>query len=220
MRFAEWLQHLRRCRVMGVVRAGDASLAYQMGTVLAQAGIRFIEITWDCPEAHLIIPRLQLAYPDCWVGTGTILTAADLTQALAAGVDFVVMPHTQRELLQTGLAAGVPSVPGALTPTEILQAYQWGAPAVKVFPISSAGGAAYLRQLRAPLGPIPLIPTGGVTRTNAGELLAAGALAVGLGRDLFPEPWFSQRDWAGLTRELAAWLEHLGLTGVAGKDSL
>ena len=220
MRFAEWLQHLRRCRVMGVVRAGDASLAYQMGAVLAQAGIRFIEITWDCPEAHQIIPRLQLAYPDCWVGTGTILTPAALAQALAAGVDFVVMPHTQRELLQTSLAAGVPSVPGAFTPTEILQAYQWGAPAVKVFPISSAGGAAYLRQLRAPLGHIPLIPTGGVTRTNAGELLAAGALAVGLSRDLFPEPWFSQRDWAGLRAELAAWLEHLGLTGVAGKDSL
>ncbi|WP_448380998.1 bifunctional 4-hydroxy-2-oxoglutarate aldolase/2-dehydro-3-deoxy-phosphogluconate aldolase [Gloeomargarita sp.] len=220
MRFAEWLQHLRRCRVMGVVRAGDASLAYQMGTVLAQAGIRFIEVTWDCPEAHQIIPRLQLAYPDCWVGTGTILTSADLAQALAAGVDFVFTPHTERGLIATSTSAGVPLVPGALTPTEIVQAYQWGAPAVKVFPISSVGGAAYLRQLRAPLGHIPLIPTGGVTRANAGELLAAGALAVGLSRDLFPEPWFSQRDWAGLVRELAAWLDHLGLTGVAGKDSL
>ncbi|WAS04645.1 bifunctional 4-hydroxy-2-oxoglutarate aldolase/2-dehydro-3-deoxy-phosphogluconate aldolase [Gloeomargaritales cyanobacterium VI4D9] len=219
MRFADWLHDLQRYRVIGVVRAGEPQLAYQRGAVLAQAGIRLIEITWDCPEAHTIIPRLQVAYPDCRVGTGTILTQADLQAALAVGVDFVFTPHTDRELLQTSLAAGVPLVPGAFTPTEIVQAYQWGAPAVKVFPIGSVGGASYLRQLRAPLGHIPLIPTGGVTRANAGEMLAAGAIAVGLSRDLFPEPWFSQGNWAGLQGELAVWLKSLGLTGVAGAGS-
>jgi 2-dehydro-3-deoxyphosphogluconate aldolase/(4S)-4-hydroxy-2-oxoglutarate aldolase len=219
VQFTTWLQNLSRYRVIGIVRARAADLAYQMGAVLAQAGIRFLEITWDCPEAHQVIPRLQVAYPDCQVGTGTILTQADLAQALAAGVDFVLTPHTERELIQTSLAAGVPLVPGSLTPSEILQAYHWGAPAVKVFPIGSVGGSAYLRHLRAPLGHIPLIPTGGVTRANAGEMLAAGAVAVGLGRDLFPEPWFSQQDWPGLRRELAAWLHSLGLTGDAGTDS-
>lgn len=216
---SEWLAALKQYRVIGVVRAGAAPLAYQMGVTLAEAGIRFIEITWDCPEVAQMIPRLQAAYPDCWVGTGTILNLADLRQALQVGVDFILTPHTDRELLTTSLAAGVPLVPGALTPTEIMQAYRWGAPAVKVFPIGSWGAAAYLRQLRAPLGQIPLIPTGGVTRANAGEILAAGAVAVGLSRDLFPEPWFSRRDWAELRRELGAWLRALGLTEVATGDS-
>ncbi len=214
-----WLKPLQHHRVIGVVRAGEAALAYQMGATLAQAGIRFLEITWDCPEVTKIIPRLQGAYPDCWVGTGTILTLADLRAALAVGVDFVLTPHTDRELLSASLAAGVPLVPGALTPTEILQAYRWGAPAVKVFPLASLGGADYVRHLRAPLGHIPLIPTGGVTRAHTPAILAAGAVAVGLSRDLFPEPWFSRQDWAGLRAELAAWLRTLGLTGVAGADS-
>lgn len=206
---AEWLKELARQRVIGVVRAGEAALAYQMGAVLAQAGIRLIEITWDCPEAPAIIPRLQGAYPDCWVGTGTILNLAAVRAALNVGVDFIFTPHTERELLHTSLAAGVPLVPGALTPTEIVHAYQWGAPAVKVFPVASLGGASYLRQLRSPLRHIPLIPTGGVTRANTREMLAAGAVAVGLSRDLFPEPWFSQRDWPGLRAELGAWLSGL-----------
>ncbi|WP_247215252.1 bifunctional 4-hydroxy-2-oxoglutarate aldolase/2-dehydro-3-deoxy-phosphogluconate aldolase [Synechococcus sp. C9] len=219
VRFADWLQDLKRYRVIGVVRAGEPQLAYQLGAVLAQAGIRLIEITWDCPEADQVIPRLQVAYPDCRVGTGTILTQADLRAALAVGVDFVFTPHTERELIATSTSAGVPLVPGAFTPTEIVQAYRWGAPAVKVFPIGSLGGASYLRQLRAPLGHIPLIPTGGVTRANAGEMLVAGAIAVGLSRDLFPEPWCSQGNWAGLREELAVWLKSLGLTGVATAGS-
>ncbi len=190
-----------------------------MGATLAQAGVGLIEITWDCPEAENIIPRLQGAYPDCQVGTGTILNLAALRAALAVGVDFVFTPHTERALIAKSISAGVPLVPGALTPTEIVQAYQWGAPAVKVFPVASVGGVDYLRQLRAPLGHIPLIPTGGVTRANAGEMLAAGAVAVGLSRDLFPEPWYSQRDWPGLGEELARWLRELGLTRDAGGDA-
>ncbi|MEN9215779.1 MAG: bifunctional 4-hydroxy-2-oxoglutarate aldolase/2-dehydro-3-deoxy-phosphogluconate aldolase [Gloeomargarita sp. HHBFW_bins_162] len=213
----EWLSQLKRQRVIGVVRSGDAGLAYQMGATLAQAGIHHIEITWDCPEVATIIPRLQGAYPDCWVGTGTILSRVDLERALTVGVDFIFAPHTEREWLTMSLSAGVPLVPGALTPTEILQAYRWGAPAVKVFPIGGLGGATYLRQLCSPLGHIPLIPTGGVTRANAREMLEAGAIAVGLSRDLFPEPWFSQRDWLGLKQELKGWLA--GLTEAGGGGS-
>ncbi|MCS7031675.1 MAG: bifunctional 4-hydroxy-2-oxoglutarate aldolase/2-dehydro-3-deoxy-phosphogluconate aldolase [Gloeomargarita sp. SKYG116] len=216
---AEWLSGLQHHRVIGVVRAGEPELAYHMGACLAQAGLRFIEVTWDCPEVQTVIPRLQIAYPDCWVGTGTIRREAELEEALSLGVDFIFTPHTQREWLSRSHMAGIPLVPGALTPTEILQAYHWGAPAVKVFPIASVGGADYLRHLREPLGAIPLIPTGGVTRANAHVFFQAGAIAVGIGRDLFPQPWYSQRDWAGLVQELQQWLNGLGLTAGATMDS-
>ncbi|MCS6782990.1 MAG: bifunctional 4-hydroxy-2-oxoglutarate aldolase/2-dehydro-3-deoxy-phosphogluconate aldolase [Gloeomargarita sp. SKYBB_i_bin120] len=214
-----WLKNLQRHRLIGIVRAGEPELAYQMGATLAQAGFRFIEVTWDCPDVEVIIPRLQIAYPDCWVGTGTIRRDAELEAALSLGVDFILTPHTQREWLGRSRTVGIPLVPGALTPTEILHAYQLGAPAVKVFPIASVGGTSYLRHLRQPLGPIPLIPTGGVTRANAQAFLEAGAIAVGLGRDLFPEPWYSQRDWVGLAQELGQWLKGLGLTAGAATDS-
>ncbi|MEN9207885.1 MAG: bifunctional 4-hydroxy-2-oxoglutarate aldolase/2-dehydro-3-deoxy-phosphogluconate aldolase [Gloeomargarita sp. GMQP_bins_120] len=215
----EWLAYLQRHRVIGVVRAGEPELAYQMGATLAQAGLRLIEITWDCPDAVQVIPRLQIAYPHCRVGTGTIRQTAELEAALGLGVDFILTPHTRREWLGLAQMAGVPLMPGALTPTEILQAHSWGAPAVKVFPIAAVGGAHYLRHLREPLGAIPLIPTGGITRGDVPALLRAGAIAVGVGRDLFPEPYYSRRDWAGLCQELQRWLGELGLTGDAARDS-
>jgi 2-dehydro-3-deoxyphosphogluconate aldolase / (4S)-4-hydroxy-2-oxoglutarate aldolase len=108
-------------------------------------------------------------------------------------------PHVDVQLIAQSRSIGMPMFPGALSPTEIVTAWQAGATAVKVFPVQAMGGAAYIRALGSPLSQIPLIPTGGVTVANAQELIAAGSIAVGLAGSLFPKALMSDRDWSGIT---------------------
>jgi 2-dehydro-3-deoxyphosphogluconate aldolase / (4S)-4-hydroxy-2-oxoglutarate aldolase len=105
--------------------------------------------------------------------------------------------------------AGVPIVPGAFSPTEILTAWQAGATCVKVFPISGLGGVAYLRSLQGPLGHIPLIPTGGVTLENAKLFIAAGAIAVGLAGELFPKNLLENGDWEAIAKIVSNFSQNL-----------
>ena len=120
--------------------------------------------------------------------------------AIDSGAQFLFTPHTDLTLIQTAVKANIPIIPGALSPTEIVTAWQAGASCVKVFPIQAVGGVNYIRNLQGPLGNIPLIPTGGVTLKNAKEFLQAGAIAVGLAGDLFPQNLITQADWQGISR--------------------
>lgn len=171
-----------------------------MAQVAARAGIRLIEITWTSPRAGDLITSLRGELPDCMIGTGTVLDAGMLEGAIAAGAQFIFSPHVNPILIQTSLERGVPLIPGALTPTEIMTAWQAGAPCVKLFPVNAVGGTQYLRSLRGPLGHIPLIPTGGVTLGNAKAFLEAGAIAVGLSSNLFPKPLVEAHRWDILER--------------------
>ena len=113
-----------------------------------------------------------------------MLDVASATAAVEAGARFLVSPHTDGELIRWAVARRIPTFPGAFTPSEILAAWRAGASAVKLFPASTVG-PSYVRELRGPLGDIPLIPTGGVTAETAGAFIAAGALGVGVGGWLF-----------------------------------
>ena len=110
------------------------------------------------------------------------------------------MPHTHPELITLAQTAGMPAIPGALTPTEIVTAWQAGASAVKVFPVTAMGGDHYIQQLQGPLGHIPLIPTGGVSGDNGAALLRAGAIAVGVASGLFPATAIAGQDWHAITQ--------------------
>jgi len=199
---------LRQQRSIAVIRASRLSLGCQMAQAVAAGGIRLIEITWnrdslrDSSDARSpqLIAQLCHELPDCTIGTGTILHQEQLQQAIEAGAKFLFSPHVDPALIATAVAAGVPIVPGALSPTEIVRAWEAGASCVKVFPIGAVGGASYIKSLQGPLGDIPLIPTGGVTLENAQDFIAAGAIAVGLSSDLFPKSLIAAGDWDAIAQ--------------------
>ena len=193
-----WLQRLERTRAIAVIRTDDSALSEQLACAVAAGGIEHIEITWNSDRPAATIANLRQRLPNCHIGAGTLLTATDVETAIAAGAQFLFSPHVAAGLIDQAVAAEVPIVPGALTPTEIVTAWQAGATAVKVFPALSLGGATYIKSLRAPLGEIPLIPTGGINLENAPGLLAAGAVAIGLSSQLFPHALVLRKDWEGI----------------------
>ncbi|WP_088893501.1 bifunctional 4-hydroxy-2-oxoglutarate aldolase/2-dehydro-3-deoxy-phosphogluconate aldolase [Leptolyngbya ohadii] len=184
---AAWLALLQQHRSIAVIRAPEISLGVEMATATAAGGIRLIEITWNSDRPAALIQRLQKHLPDCVIGVGTLRSVRDVEEAIAAGAQFLFSPYTDFAMIEAAARQDIPIVTGALTPTEIMRAWQAGAACVKVFPIQAMGGATYIRSLQEPLGEIPLIPTGGVTIANAAEFIQAGAIAVGLSGQLFPK---------------------------------
>jgi len=177
------LDRLQREQLLAVVRAPSADAAVRTAQALAAGGIRAIEVTYTTPGAADAMRELA-ADPDLFVGAGTVRTAAQAEEAVAAGAAFLVSPSLAWPVLDVADAAGVLALPGALTPTEVAAAAE-RAPAVKLFP-SSVGGPSYLKALLAPFPELRLVPTGGVTAANLGEWRAAGAFALGAGGDLCP----------------------------------
>ncbi|MBD2096319.1 bifunctional 4-hydroxy-2-oxoglutarate aldolase/2-dehydro-3-deoxy-phosphogluconate aldolase [Trichocoleus sp. FACHB-591] len=196
-----WLSTLKQERAIAVIRAPTFEVGQQMARAVAMGGMRLIEITWNSDRAPELIASLRSELPNCLVGTGTLLTRAQLQSAIAAGAQFLFTPHVDFGLIQLALQQGVPIVPGALSPTEIVTAWQAGASSVKVFPVQAVGGATYIRNLQGPLGQIPLIPTGGVTVENAKDFLAAGAIAVGLSGNLFPAAAIQAENWLAIAQQ-------------------
>ncbi len=198
MNHQSWLTLLKKHRAIAVIRSSEKELAWQMASSVAAGGMQFIEITWNTHKAAELIAELRSEFPNFSIGTGTLLNLEQLQRAIDCGAQFMFTPHTDLAMIKAAVDAGVPIVPGAFSPTEILTAWQAGATCVKVFPISALGGAAYLKSLQGPLGHIPLIPTGGVTLENAKLFIDAGAIAVGLAGDLFPKDLVENRDWEAI----------------------
>lgn len=190
-----WLSLLQTERAIAVIRTPDLALGRHLAKAVAAGGLRLIEITWNSDRPAQLISTLRQELPDCVIGAGTLLEPIQVREAIAAGAEFLFSPHTNPTLIRIAVDHQVPMVAGALTPTEIVTAWQAGSSGVKVFPIQTVGGARYLRNLRDPLAGIPLIPTGGVTLENAAEFLAAGAIAVGLSGQLFPQAAIAAGDW-------------------------
>jgi 2-dehydro-3-deoxyphosphogluconate aldolase/(4S)-4-hydroxy-2-oxoglutarate aldolase len=171
-------------RVIAIGRRVRAGAAAGIGAALAEGGIGAVELTLNEPEDEALASIEALARAadglGVLVGAGTVLSIGAAQRALDAGARFIVMPVTDTGLVAWCAGRGVPAFPGALTPTEILAAWDAGASAVKLFPAASVG-PDYLRQLAGPLPQIPIIPTGGVSAETAGRWLDAGAVALGLG---------------------------------------
>jgi 2-dehydro-3-deoxyphosphogluconate aldolase/(4S)-4-hydroxy-2-oxoglutarate aldolase len=144
--------------------------------------VQAFEITLNDPleSALRAIESIASRAPGLDIGAGTVLSIDAAQRALDAGATFLVMPHTDPELIAWAAGRGVPTLPGAFTPTEVLSAWRAGAAAVKLFP-SSVAGPAFVRECLGPFPDIPLVPSGGVTAESAAELIRAGAVAVGVG---------------------------------------
>ena len=200
-----WERLLLDNKAIAVIRAPELELSMAMAKAVAAGGIKLIEITWNSDRPEECISRLRRQLPDCIIGTGTILDVSQLNKAIAAGAQFVFCPHFDRHLLETAFSDyDIPLVPGVLSPTEIVTAWQAGAKIVKVFPIQALGGANYIKSLQGPLNQIKYIPTGGVTIDNAKTFLASGAIAVGISGSLFPQDLVTSRNWQKITERTQA----------------
>ena len=178
--------------VIVVVRLDDPDAATTAITGLLRGGARSIEVTMTVPSALGIIESLR--GQDAMIGAGTVLTRQDALAAVAAGARYLVAPDTNPEVLAVGAEAGVPVVPGALTPTEIRQAAGLGAAAIKVFPVDALGGPEYIRSLRGPLPDVPFVVSGGVTTPQAAQYFAAGVRSVCMGREFLDAAEIAARD--------------------------
>ncbi|BAU04257.1 bifunctional 4-hydroxy-2-oxoglutarate aldolase/2-dehydro-3-deoxy-phosphogluconate aldolase [Fischerella sp. NIES-3754] len=196
-----WLTLVKKHRAIAVIRASQLELGRQMALAMASGGIELIEITWNSANASELITKLRSELPECTIGTGTLLNLEQLDNAISAGAQFLFTPHVDPTMIQAAVAENIPIIPGALSPTEIVTAWNYGATCVKVFPVQAVGGASYIKSLQGPLGHIPLIPTGGVTLKNAQEFLQAGAIAVGLSSELFPKEFVETGNWQAISQQ-------------------
>ena len=175
---------VERLGVVAVIRMKDPAKLRAVVDAIAAGGVRALEVTMTVPRAVELIRELAPTLPDGFLlGAGTVVDAATARAVIDAGASFVVSPVFRPEVVAACHERGVPAMPGCFTPTEILAAHECGADIIKVFP-ATALGPQFIKDVRAPLPQVKLMPTGGVTIDNAGEWIRAGAVAVGLGSAL------------------------------------
>ena len=184
MEKAKVIGALRRIGLVPVLRASSVEKALALAEAIAAGGVTVLEITMTVPGAMHVMRKLAETRPDILIGAGTVLDPETARMCILEGAQFVVSPAVNVGTIEMCHRYSVAVLPGGLTPTEIVTAWQAGADVVKVFPASAMGGAAYLRNLKAPLPQVELIPTGGVSLKTAMEFLEAGAFALGVGSDL------------------------------------
>ena len=177
------LEAILRARVVPIIRTKSAAWAREVAEILAGSGLGIIEVTFTVPDAAGVISALRARFPEILIGAGTVTDAETAKKAIAAGAQVLLSPALSPGMVQVARRVGVLAVPGAYTPTEVLAALDGGAELVKIFPAES-GGPAHIRAILAPLPHARLLPTGGVRPETAGEWLAAGAVAVGIGSAL------------------------------------
>jgi 2-dehydro-3-deoxyphosphogluconate aldolase/(4S)-4-hydroxy-2-oxoglutarate aldolase len=166
-----------------------------------------MEVTLNTPNAHQIIADWRERYEgQAYIGAGTVLNVSMAKEAVAAGAQFLVSPNVDLSVIEYAVEHGVEIWPGAMTPTEIVAAYEAGARAVKLFPMASLG-IPYLREIKAPLDHIPLLATGGATLENSAAYYEAGAAAVGLGSALLPKEALTSGDTAQIADRAKAFVE-------------
>lgn len=167
------------------MRAPSADLAFKAVEAILEGGISTFEITLTVPGAVQVIESLVKRFGSrALIGAGTVLSADQAAACIDAGAQFIVSPGFDAATVELVLKRGLPCMPGALTPTEVITAWKAGVDMVKIFPCSAMGGAKYLKALKGPLPQVKMLPTGGVNASTAHEYLAAGAAALGIGSEL------------------------------------
>ncbi len=185
MTIDEVIRRIGEIGIVPVVRASTIDEAMRAVQAICAGGIPVVEITMTVPNAMSVIREVAQQYEGkVLIGAGTVTTAEQAESCIRAGAEFLVSPGLATSVLSVAQASAKLAIPGALTPTELMNAHDHGARLVKIFPCGSVGGAKYLRALKAPFPNASLIPTGGVNAANAGEFIAAGAFALGVGADL------------------------------------
>jgi 2-dehydro-3-deoxyphosphogluconate aldolase/(4S)-4-hydroxy-2-oxoglutarate aldolase len=185
MTIDEVIARIEEIGIVPVVRAATVEDATRAVEAICAGGISVVEITMTVPDAVSVIHEVAQQHGSkVLIGAGTVTSAEQAEMCLRAGAEFLVSPGLSTTVLAVARGNSKLAIPGALTPTELMNAHEHGARLVKIFPCGNVGGAKYLRSLLAPFPKAALIPTGGVNAANAAEFIAAGAFALGVGAEL------------------------------------
>ncbi len=199
MEKAKKLMQINSSGVVAVIRRQRSEDVLPLAEALVKGGVTTLEITVDSDRSYQLIGEVKKHLgTTALVGAGTVLDAETAHTAIQAGADFIFSPTFNTDLIEMTKRYGVISIPGVLTPSEMVEAYQAGADLVKIFP-ASAFGPSYIKDLQGPLGHIPMIPTGGVNVENIGTYIANGAVAAGVGGSLVKQQFIDDQDFESIT---------------------
>jgi 2-dehydro-3-deoxyphosphogluconate aldolase / (4S)-4-hydroxy-2-oxoglutarate aldolase len=200
-------QRLEQAGLIPVLRARSFAEGHAMVEAMVAGGVTVIEVTMTVPNAVELLRELKKNHSALLLGSGTVTDAAQAQATIDAGAEFIVSPSLHMDVIAKTKELGKVSIPGALTPTEVITAWRAGADYVKIFPCSAMGGASYLKALLAPFPDLKLIPTGGVTLQTAAEFLKAGACALGVGSDLVNPAAIAEGHPESITKTAHAYLD-------------
>jgi 2-dehydro-3-deoxyphosphogluconate aldolase/(4S)-4-hydroxy-2-oxoglutarate aldolase len=199
------LEYVLQRKIVAIVRGLSPEYLVRLGHAFEEGGIGLMEVTYNqkAPETWKDtaagIEAVEKEFGDrVLVGAGTVITLEQVAMTYNAGGHYLVTPTTQPDIIRAGKALGLGLYPGALSPSEILSAYEAGADAVKVFPVSSLG-PGYIKAVRAPLSHIPLMAVGGVNEKNAADYMKAGCVGLGVGGNLVNKEWIENGEWGKIT---------------------
>lgn len=199
------LEYVLQRKIVAIVRGLSPEYLVRLGHAFEEGGIGLMEVTYNqkAPETWKDtaagIEAVEKEFGDrVLVGAGTVITLEQVAMTYNAGGHYLVTPTTQPDIIRAGKALGLGLYPGALSPSEILSAYEAGADAVKVFPVSSLG-PGYIKAVRAPLSHIPLMAVGGVNEKNAADYMKAGCVGLGVGGNLVNKEWIENGEWSKIT---------------------
>jgi len=195
----EIVSKLIELKAVAVIRMEDTSKLIKVAEAIYNGGVKAIEITMTVPDAINVIKLVEREIGDkVLIGVGSVLNSDMAQQAIDAGAKYVVSPIFKKDIIETSHKNNIPALPGAFTPTEVQAAYEAGADIVKIFP-ADVLGMAFIKGIKAPMPHLKVMPTGGVTLTNAGEWIKAGASAVGVGSDLLDKTAIGNGNYLKLT---------------------
>lgn len=193
-----------------IYRGLDAQESLEITQSLAEVGVRMFEVTMNTPGAVQTIKLLRERMgPEIWIGAGTVTTTEQVRQVSEAGAGFVISPNTNEEVIKTTKRLGMVSIPGAFTPTEILEAREAGGDIIKIFPVNVVG-SEYIKQLRGPIQDIPFMATGGVRLDMVADLIREGVCSIGLSAHLLGRELIEKKDWKGLQQSALAYMAAAG----------
>ncbi|MBL9208491.1 MAG: bifunctional 4-hydroxy-2-oxoglutarate aldolase/2-dehydro-3-deoxy-phosphogluconate aldolase [Opitutaceae bacterium] len=199
------LSKMRTEKVVALIRADSPDGLLDCAKALAEGGLTSIELTMTTPGALRMLEKASAELPDFLFGLGTVLDAETARAGILSGAKFVVTPALRPDVITLCRRYSVPIFCGAFTPTEIVNAWEAGADAAKVFP-AEFFGPAYIKSIKAPLPHIELLPTGGVNAENVGEFLKAGAFATAAGSSLVDAKSLKEKNWAAITAKAKAFV--------------
>ncbi len=199
------LEFVKERKIVAIVRGLKPEYLVRLGHAFEEGGIGLMEVTYNqratetWADTAKAIEAVAKEFDErLLVGAGTVIRPEQVSMTYNAGGRYLVTPTTQPEIIRMGKALGLGLYPGALTPTEILTAYEAGADAVKVFPVSTLG-PGYIKAVKAPLSHIPLMAVGGVNEKNAADFMKAGCVGLGVGGNLVNKEWIESGQWDKIT---------------------
>lgn len=203
----EVLDRIHSTGVVAVIRTDRPDDLIEVARALARGGVTLIEITLTVPKALQIIEQaVDQLKDEVFIGAGTVLDETTARAAILAGAGFILSPAVRPDVIATCRRYGVACMPGAMTPTEVLHAWELGGDVIKIFP-AGIGGPGFFKELKGPFPSVELMPTGMVNRETAPQFIKAGACAVGVGGELAGKPMIAAREFDKITENAKAFID-------------